>query len=742
MGDDHPDVGPENTEYKILRIPDLQTVSKGAQVRYACVWKAGGDPPQGWNPDGSVGARDGIRWYLYSAAANWLGENFKSGPIDDSWTFTWDKPPGAYCVIALIRSPGGPETFLYRPQTVGEAGAMLRAPLDQLIQKGSGPSPDDGQREIDRFRKLLDEDAQRMPPADPAKHKESVDRWTEISDRLRSLLAPSAGKRRYPMRAIHLDAATQARSVLMLFLTELGTDDLHGRFGSRTNHRWALVDWTDTGNPRFRGTYEGSGSNILEAVNACFSSWSLDNRYPEGHVTFDIPKDLYPFVGGDQRRQMDTSGKNITDRIISVLGWIAVGGLFVAGFCFMFVAVPAAMDLALAASMVTSTAASAISIGQRWRDGIFDWKADAIDGLTIAAGIIGAGAWARGNIVKTVASGGKTIDRIFIGTRVGGDALQGVLVTSTGFDQLDAIKKDTSLTPEERSHRIIVVIGTLAAAGFLTVISLKASGKAADNLNEQPNHLPNDPRASVPEEKLQQITNPDGPPMEIGERQIGEGDTTASNEHKTSANTPIEKPPVPLKPDETDLAKRYPADGHPWREHEITDNKIVLVDKDFFQFKCTITKKGTLHVEIIVTKIDPKTTSKHLLDQMPPTDVEKRSDVLRAWEVYKLAYRHFEQIGNPVKWVRGEFAWDNYAGAKEAYDKLLKLPENKNRPRLEVAKEAVKSSLTYRYHAAEGMSTITYAKDNPVQSLFNYRLGPGEKIPLDSWPKPEPKAEP
>ena len=47
MGDESPaDGGAENTEYTIRRFPDLQTVSKGAKVRYLCEWKAGGRPPE------------------------------------------------------------------------------------------------------------------------------------------------------------------------------------------------------------------------------------------------------------------------------------------------------------------------------------------------------------------------------------------------------------------------------------------------------------------------------------------------------------------------------------------------------------------------------------------------------------------------------------------------------------------------------------------------------------------------
>ena len=293
----------------------------------------------------------------------------------------------------------------HRPQTVGDAGAILSAPLDALINRGAGPSPDDAQREIDRFRKLLGEVAQKTPPPDPAKHKEAVDRWDEISGRLKGLLAPSAGKRRIRMRAIHLDAVTQQQNVLMLFLTELGTSTIHGRFGSRQSVRWALVDWTDPGNPRFRGTYEGEGTDVLGAVNACFSSWDLDNRYPAGHVSYEIPPELVPLgwrgqapPDGHQRQDHHRSRdrRAPVDRrrqLCSSPGSASSSS-----------AVPLIVDAAIAASMLAGTGAATLSIGQRWRAGIFDWKADAIDGLTIASNLIGAGAWARGALVKTLTS--------------------------------------------------------------------------------------------------------------------------------------------------------------------------------------------------------------------------------------------------------------------------------------------------------------------------------------------------
>jgi len=728
MGDDTPGDGEESTEYAIRRIPDLQTVSKGAKLRYVCEWQKAGKPPE--VAGGTYwGSRDGIRWYLYSAKSDWLGRHVKQGPIQNDWTITWDDDPGQYVVIARILQVGSPPgtvgTLCHRPQTVGDAGAILSAPLDALINKGQGPSPDDAQREIDRFRKLLGEVAQKTAPPDPAKHKETVDRWDEISGRLRGLLAPSAGKRRFRMRAVHLDTVTQQQHVLMLFLTEIGTGTVHGRFGGPGGGQrvgWSLVDWTDPGNPRFRGTYEGEGTNVLEAVNACFTSWDLDNRYPAGHVSYEIPPELYPMVGGNKRRQMDTSGKTIADHVIEVLGWIAIGGLFVAGFCFIFVAVPMMTEAAVAASMLASTGAATLSIGQRWRDGIFDWKADAIDGITIASNIIGAGAWVRGATVKALTSSGKTVDYVFIGARVGTDAAQGILVAATSIDEIDAISKDPSLSPEERSRRLLALLAQLGATGLLTALSLRAAAKDADALKQKPDFLSGDPRATVPDETLAHLVDPHSPPIDTTKPPVAEGHTTKpppENEkknHKTKARTPIR--PAPVQPNETAFARAYPSDGHPWIDHTITGTRISLIDKDNFQFICQLEPGGVLHVEIIVTVIDPKTTSQHLLQQMPPTTVVKKSDVLKAKELYPLAYKHFEQLGTPVQRVRGEFAWDNYDATKKKYDELVKAGGDP----VESAKEAVRSSKSYEHHARQHLSKVTEARDEEWQHLFYYWL--------------------
>ena len=193
---------------------------------------------------------------------------------------------------------------------------MLSDWLNKLLKNGDGPAPDEAEREIARYRTLLNDIAKKLPGSDAAKHQKVVDNWTDLANRLRGLLAPSDGKRRFAVRGIHLENATQQQRPLLLFLTELGTVQRPvGRGGMVTKKQWSLVDWTDPSHARFRGHYEGEGTTVLEAVNACFGSWDWGNSYPAGHVQFEVPVELRPAgrrrrapEDGHQRHEPDPRG--------------------------------------------------------------------------------------------------------------------------------------------------------------------------------------------------------------------------------------------------------------------------------------------------------------------------------------------------------------------------------------------------------------------------------------------------
>ncbi|HKO48095.1 MAG TPA: hypothetical protein VJV79_10245 [Polyangiaceae bacterium] len=718
-----------NTEYQINRRPDVQTITPGAQIHYVCQWKGGGRPPEVASAE-YWGPRDGIRWYLYNTKEpeHFWQKQVTLGPIQNFWDRQWEEEVGRYVVIAEIRSRldprGTPPTYCYRPQQVGYAANILNDPLNSLVKQGKGLSPDDALKGMIAYRKLLEDIAGKHPPADQAKHKQVIDKWNDIAGRLHALIAPSAGKRRFPMRALHIENTTQIQRPLLLFLTDLGDTQVNqGRGGGMVAQKnWALVDWTDPTDPRFRGTFQGSGTTPAQAIAVCLSDWNSGNRYPEGHVSYDIPAELQGFMGSPARRQMTTDGKNTIDHWISVFEWIAIGGMLVAGFCFIFVAVPALTAGAMGASMLASTAGATLSIGQRWNDGIFDWTSDAMDGLTIVGNLVGAGVWARGARVKAFTKGGQKLDFIFIGARVGTDAAQGILLVETKFQEVDRLMHDTSFPPEERARKLLAVLAEVTALGLLTAVSFRTSAKELEALNTKPTHLPNDPRASIPEERLKALVNPNEPkPIDLTEPPIAEGHTK-NGKQKTTVTTAVKPPPPKIvKPSETGLAKKYAADGHPWRDRKITERLIYLEDKDGFVFKATC-NDGTLEITII-TAYDPA-ANPQFARSFPGVTSPKRSEIMRASELYPKMYEHFEQVGNPVDRLEGLWAWDNMRPVKVKYDELIA----KGMTEDAAAKEAVLYAPSYvKYHKQMGFNYVYKAKYLPEagvsgDDLFSFTI--------------------
>ena len=475
--------------------------------------------------------------------------------------------------------------------------------LDKLLKHGDGPSPAQA-REGDRpLSGGFGRDREEAPAAEPGKPQGSRRQLGRSRRRLRDLLAPSDGRRRIPIRAIHLENETQAQRPLLLFLTEL-PDVTHpmGKGGAMTKKQWGLVDWTDVSHPRFRGHYEGEGDSTKKAILACLSAWDWGNGYPKGHVRFEVPPQVRAIIGGDVHRQMDTNGTTITEEIVIVFQWIAIGTMLIAGFCFIFVAVPTLTSLAMGTSMLASTAGAVFSVAQRWRDGLFDWKADAIDGLTILGNLVGAGAWARGARVRILGKASAKLDCVFIGARVGSDAAQGILIAESRLSDLDALMKDTSLPPEERARKILALLAELTALGLMTAVSFRASAKEAESLSEKLKHLkPDDPRATVPDDILNKLTKapkPDDPIIDTTVPPIVEGHTKKTPQQKSRMQTGVAAAPLArtLAPKETDFAKAYRKDGHPWQEYKIGPDDIYLKDKDNFEFHATVTN-GTLKID-------------------------------------------------------------------------------------------------------------------------------------------------
>jgi len=712
MGDPEAPTGEgDNTEYRIRRTPDLAVVSTGARIRYVCEWKGPGAQPTVAG-EHSWGPRDGIRWYAYSnqAPSGFFERRVKAGPLQPSWDRSWEEAPGQYTVIAEIRSsldgPKRPPSYRYLGQQVGHVGAMLKDWLDRLLKKGEGPSPDEAESEIRRFRGLLSEIAARFSPPNPKQHAETVKKWADLAGRLRGLLSSTDKKRRIAVRGMHLEKVTQAQRPLFLFLADLGeVVRAAGRSGMVRMQRWVLVDWTDPSDPRFRGSYEGEGTSTAAAITACLSSWDWENRYPEGHVLFEIPTELRALLGEPVRRQMDTNGKNLTDEVIVVFQWIAIGGMLVAGFCYIFVAIPALTSGAAAASMIASTAGAVFSVSQRWRDGIFDWQADAMDGLTIVSNLLGAGVWARGARVRLLGDGGKQLDFVFLGTRVAADTVQGVLIAASHGDELEKLLKDPNYSPEERARKMLAVFAELTALGLMTAISFRASAKEADALCQKPKYLQAHPDANVAEETLDRLTKP-GELIDRTKPPIAEGHS-AEPQHKTTVNTGIRPAPKLVGPEDTAFAKAYPPDPSKYSHRELTKYKIQILDRDGFGLMAEV-NPDTLDLTIVI-----ETTKGSKRD-----GTFQGSKYFWAKDLYPKMYQHFAQQGVTVKSVSGTLMWDNVKDTSiPLYDRLLSDAHTKKltgdafeNAKRDAAVKAVQVAKTYHYHVEAGIPQVTHAE--------------------------------
>ena len=69
--------------------------------------------------------------------------------------------------------------------------------------------PEQAERELARYRALLDETAKKTAPPNPAKHKEAVDKWVDLAGRWRDLFKPSDGKLTRVVSAVDNESTKQ-----------------------------------------------------------------------------------------------------------------------------------------------------------------------------------------------------------------------------------------------------------------------------------------------------------------------------------------------------------------------------------------------------------------------------------------------------------------------------------------------------------------------------------------------------
>jgi len=526
MAEETPQPARGNLEpFRLVAEPALETVTVGAVMRYRIErnWDViGGGPPLiQWyyyndntapNPDGSIPCR--------RRAIGWVWEGHR-----------WDEV-GRYTIVAIVneRIGGKVYTNYYRyKQHVEDIEVALFRDLRRARQDGL-PNPLTALNVTRRYAQTLKDvaAAKGVPPSKQADHDKTVKYYEDYRRKLFDLLSENWYGEAHPVAAVHIEKASQRRSKLNVFLTK-------DRSAARPT--WTLVDWT---NPMVRertGVYTASGETDEAAIRAVLDKWDGGNRYYDGLLMCQVPAGV---CGKPIFKQFETDGASTWDSVASFFEWVALGTAVVAGIVTLVAPVPGSQVVSamIWTSIFSSTAAAVINIGQRHEEGFGNWKDDAFDGLTIVGNLFaGAGTWAKGGAVIAKNAQGQTMKYILVG-QIGTDSVQGVLIAADHMQKYDAIMNDTTLSPQERTDRLLELFRSLAIAGTMTYVSVQGNRLDLENLNKAPkNPLPGQD-TRTPAQKLEDLKKPGGPELDTTRPPPVEGHTDQGRQKTTVDDRP------------------------------------------------------------------------------------------------------------------------------------------------------------------------------------------------------------
>ena len=471
---------------------------------------------------------------------------------------------------------------------------------------------------------------------------------------------------------------------------------------------WHLIDWTNPVQRSTTGTYLGTGSNDAEAIRHALDVWAgkafgAGNRYPRGVVLFDVEASQY---GPHVVEQFDSDGGNAVDSVAKFFEYVGFGTAILAGVITLLAPEPTGASKVVSGliwtSILSSTAGAVINIGQRHAEGFGNWRDDAFDVLTIVGNAFGAGGmvWRRGAQMTIRTVEGKVFKGCLLG-QLGTDAVQGVLISEDGYESYQRIMDDESLTPEQRTNKLLELFRGLAVAGTMTAISMTATKMDLDNLGKG--------RTNGRFEDLKDPTKRLDITEDVkvaGKTQEKEVRVTAQDEQLAKESPRLRAPGVshPVVPEETAFAKRYKADDPNLKKRRLTPDGISLEDVDGFSFDVHFhPEDNSIDVSIFTAegKGEARKVSKHL----------------RANELFPLAYAYFDELGTPVQKWKGIFVQENYAAARVGYDAAIRAGKSEE----EACKEAIRSAKTYKYHAKEGLTKIVEASHAP-DSFFSFEV--------------------
>lgn len=463
--------------------PQLRTVSPGAEISYQLFARLGSPVHE---------SEVTARWFAINdpAVVTFSRPAIIRGPNGIDWEKAVWSVPGHHRIVCRVTANGETTDVTYEQWV---------APLPSFLASGPQlPRPEeDPEATLDGVSRLVDVmlAANNRFPAQTEKQKEefadTLAKFEGYRDKLKERLASTRNFVRHAFTAEHFDAKTQKRTALRVFISQV------------ESKRWRIVDWT---NPMVRastGEYDGLGNTPLEAAQAAISDWDDDNRYPDGGITFGIPRirDLTAITSN-----FVTDGSAQWDSISAFLGWVGLGAAIVAGVVTLVAPVPGSQlaSAAIWTSIFSSTAAAVINIGTRIDEGFSSFRANAFDVLTIVGNLFGiAGVvWSRGaNLVVQTERG--LLKGAIIG-QVSANGVQGVLLGADYVERFKAIEGNTLLSPHERTLALLELFRAAATDTVLVYISVKASKLDLDNLSQRGTTI----NAETPAEKLAQLGDP------------------------------------------------------------------------------------------------------------------------------------------------------------------------------------------------------------------------------------------
>lgn len=645
-------LGSHGGDHFITAAPELRAVIPGAEITYSCL--------QSRDMLEAPGAGFEFEWYCLNDRSTIQrdgGQQVFFGPRRPVWEEASWNLIGDHALMCRVqhRSASGERsapTYYEYPQAVENVEAVVSRHLGRLK---SQELPDPHQV-LSSAQRMLDDwkaaeqyaKAKGFPPLSHEAQKLYDERKQQFEQFGAKLEERVGGKQRnnkhFPIRAIHTDKNGQTMTLRVSVRRSLA-EPLKYAPGIDPP-QWELVDWTNPAHRAATGVYTGSGKTSRAAILDALESWDSGfngNRYPKGRIAYELPSG---FLDEPVSGHFDTTGTSTLDAISKALGHVATVAGVAAMVALCLVPEPAASK-ALAATIYLSifagTASAVINIGQRYDEGFSNWREDGLDTATIVSNCLGL-AWMRG---ATLTHAGRTY--ILLG-RAGADMVQGVFIAESMFRDYANIMEDPSLSPDERSSRLVKFFAHLAVTGTMMYINFKGTKADIDNLGS----------AGKTKVKIDELADPnrkiniedEAPPLE---------GHTEDKIKKTKVGTEITKESIDTK-EPLSFEDRFPEDKSFWIKHEIESDRVWLMHNykgQEFYFEATW-KYGGVKVGIRTRRLKD---GELVRSTMP--DGETRC--LDAEELYPMMFKHFEKKhGLKIERWEGSLIADNYDAVKKA----------------------------------------------------------------------------